>query len=529
MLSFDITDRNIRVIKGSENKEKIKLNSALTIDMDEGLIINGHIKDLPTVATIINNELRQNKMSDKEAVISISSNQIVFKELHIPKSKGGQLLALVRSQMQQTMGITDDYSISYTIAGEVTTEGVTNMKVLATACPYAIVDSFRKVFSMLNLTLRSIIVTCNSITRIILSDTKLISEMPLLLVQTDPNFININLYEDGQLTFSRFTGIDPLDYDNEQDYIYEAVSENIFRMVQFQKSRNMESPIQRVIFYGDVTEYSRITASLEQSGISTDLLQIPENVAAFENFEFEVYANAVGAMFKNNKELERINLLEIDAAVGRSSAGASYFVQLLITFLVCAVLVAGVTYFFEMQVNSQTDKITEIQTWIDSPEVGNQLKEMNAMQEKISKVDGYKKDLVLAEEIFDTLPVFTTEVMDKVYEIFEGTTAEITTITYGEGFFSLSCQASDNYAPSEIAEKFVKQDVFDNITYTGFTHNTKEVPLSSPITKTNADGTLEEVETETVDVYNFEITFNMRKVIPEVSEEVTDENAQEVE
>ena len=39
MLSFDITDRNIRVVKGVESSGKIKISSAATISVDEGLIV----------------------------------------------------------------------------------------------------------------------------------------------------------------------------------------------------------------------------------------------------------------------------------------------------------------------------------------------------------------------------------------------------------------------------------------------------------------------------------------------------------
>ena len=53
------------------------------------------------------------------------------------------------------------------------------------------------------------------------------AKMPMLLVQIDPNFVSLNLYENNQLTFSRFASIDPVDYDNSEDYIYEAVTENI--------------------------------------------------------------------------------------------------------------------------------------------------------------------------------------------------------------------------------------------------------------------------------------------------------------
>lgn len=47
MLSFDITDRNIRVVKGVESNGKIKISSAATLNIEEGLIVNGHVKDVP--------------------------------------------------------------------------------------------------------------------------------------------------------------------------------------------------------------------------------------------------------------------------------------------------------------------------------------------------------------------------------------------------------------------------------------------------------------------------------------------------
>ena len=116
---------------------------------------------------------------------------------------------------------------------------------------------------MLSISLKSVTVTCNAISRIILSDKKASAKMPMLVVQVDPNFVSLNLYEDNQLSFARFASIDAVDYDNSEDYVYEAVNENIYRMIQFHKSRNPENPIQNVVFYGDTTEYIRLTNALE--------------------------------------------------------------------------------------------------------------------------------------------------------------------------------------------------------------------------------------------------------------------------
>lgn len=506
MLSFDITDRHVRIIRGTEANNKIKVAAASTIDLEEGLIVNGHIKDIPKMATIINDELKARRMADKEAVISISSNLVIFKELHIPKAKGSQLLSMVQNQMQHTMGIADDYSISYTIAGEIEEDGVQAMKVLATACPFEVVDCFRKVFSMLGIGLRSVAVACNTITRIILSDPKMRAKMPMLLVQIDPNFVSLNLYENNQLTFSRFASIDPVDYDNSPDYIYEAVNENIFRMFQFQKSRNGDNPIQNVVFYGDTSEnYIRLTNALEQMDITTSLLGIPNNIGGYENFEFQAYANAIGAMFRSNKDSERINLLEVDAAVGRSSAGASFAISVGVAALAAVAVVAGVTLFFQMTKSQYEADTTAIQTKIDSPETAQRIAAVDAMQAKIDKVTAFKEGVETAKYIYDTQPKLTSEVIDTIDENFKGTSAKVLTYEYGEGVFSVSCEATDNDDPSQVVANFMEQDVFDNVTYTGYSGGDEENGQKK---------------------YAFEISFDMRKVVPETDETETAEGVE---
>ena len=188
MLSFDITDRNIRVVKGVESNGKIKISSAATLNIEEGLIVNGHVKDVPNVATLINGVLKKNKMPDKEAIISISSNLTIFKEMTVAKAKGQDLQKTVKLQMQAELNLDDTYSVSYIVVGDAAAPaegGEPAYKILATACPYEIVNSYREVFKLLGISLKSVMVGCNCITKVLLADTKIKSKMPLLAVQID--------------------------------------------------------------------------------------------------------------------------------------------------------------------------------------------------------------------------------------------------------------------------------------------------------------------------------------------------------
>ncbi|MBQ4225583.1 MAG: pilus assembly protein PilM [Oscillospiraceae bacterium] len=515
MLSFDITDRHIRIIRGTEAGGRIKVASASSIDLEEGLIVNGHIKDIPRLATIISEELKSKKMADKEAVVSMCSNLVIFKELHIPKVKGNQILTMVTNQMQHTMGIADDYSISYSLAGEVVEDGVAALKILATACPFEVVDCFRKVFQMLSISLKSVMVSCNAISRIILGDRKNSGKMPMLAVQIDPTFISLNLYENNQLAFSRFASIDPADYENSEDYIYEAVNENIFRMLQFQKSRDANSPITNVVFYGDTTAYIRLTNSLESQDISTSLLGVPNTVGGYENFEFQTYANAIGAMFKSNKDLERVNLLETDEKAGKNEVGGSFAVAVLAAAGISAAVVAAVVLAMNIGISNTQKKIDDLDNQINSPETREQLAEVDRTQQKIDKVAVFKRGVEAASKNYDSLPMVVSEDYKKVIDVFLGDEevyCNYILVKYGDGVYSVEAYCDDATFPSTIVENLYKLDMFDNIIYTGYKNNqTNQVinaAASAEINNNTGEESVEEIKGRSL--YKFEVTANVK-------------------
>lgn len=507
MLSFDITDRNIRVVKGAESSGKIKISAALSIDIDEDLIVNGHIKDVPNVATLINGAIKKNRMPDKEAIVSISSNLTIFKELEVPKVKITEMQKAVKQQMLAELSLDDIYSVSYTIVGEGEND---TYKVLATACPYEIVNSYREMFKLLGISLKSVMIGCNCITKVLLADTKIQSKMPLLAVQIDNNFISLNLYEANQLAFSRFASIDPADYDNSEDYVFEAVNENIFRMLQFQRSRNTGETIENIIFYGDTHDYVRLTDELEKLDLNTNLINVPPQIHGHENLEFSLYANAIGAMFKRDKEKEKLNLLDSDfsSAVrnkgGNENAGNIF---MLVAVAVSAVLVGGIWGGLTIKDNGIQDDIQVCQDFIDSPQTASKINYLTRLEGIKEKVDAYNVSMTNAHDAFYSQPVINGDKYDLIESILTDTATELdvtgikilSPYEYTDGVLSFTVQYDEApYAYQELPALFVsrilEEEDFENVSYGGY--GVSEIQISSGV-----DG----AEPETKRIIKFEM------------------------
>ena len=448
MLSFDITDRNIRIVKGVESSGKLKIHSAITVNVDEGLIVNGHVRDVPSIAQLIHQVLMTRKMTGKEAIVSISSNLTIFKEMTVLKSKGQDLQKTVKLQMQSELNLDDSYSVSYIVVGDAdSSTGEPAYKILATACPYEIVNSYREVFKLLSIPLKSVMIGCNCITKVLLADQKIKSKMPLLAVQIDNNFISLNLYENGQLSFSRFASIDAADYGYSDDYVFEAVNENIFRMLQFHRSRNTGAIIENVVFYGDTHEYVRLTDELEKLDLKTSLINVPAMIHGHENLEFSLYANAIGAMFKRNKESEKINLLETDLGttiknkVRDDSAGNIAIVAALIG----SIVIGGGAFLVQTIRNNMIESdIEEVETYIDSETTKGKLRQQERLLDLRKTVEAYYEKMNNCRDAYLSLPAIDGEAYDVLSTVLFDTSMKIIEEDKSIGDAAAAAQANEN-------------------------------------------------------------------------------------
>lgn len=483
MLSFDVTDKQIRIIRGTEAGGKIKVSNTATVNVPDGMIANGHIRDIPQMANLVNEALKNNHMMDKEAVISLSSNLMVFKELEIPKVKPTQIKQMVISQMQQSMGVTNEFAISYTIAGSVKEDGKDLLKILATACPRDMVDGYKRVFNMLNITLKMVAASNNCISRIVMNDPKLKDKCPMLLVQINENFLSLDLYENGHLSFTRFVTIDPNDYDDKNDYVFEAVNDQVFRMFQFQKTRS-QNHIHNVTFYGDTSQYIRLTNAMEQMDISTQILKVPSHVGGYENFEFANFANAIGAMYKRQKETESINLIENDfASVAKTEvSGASVGLQAILAIVFCGLIIGGAWLFFDIITKNYKETAAISESWIKSDTVAKQLADLEIIQGQVEKAQKYNDTIVDLSENYNTLPVIKTQILDAIYDSLKvgpkvGNDNEVqgmvATFGYSAGTINLGLNSKYMQNPADIAARLDRlENFFLSVAYNGYSGST---------------------------------------------------------
>lgn len=484
MLSIDITDRQIKLVRGIHSGNKIKVQDADMRELSMGMVSNGYITDVPMVAAELNDIIKQKDIKEKEAVVSITSSAIVYKEMLVAKPKNMKNPAIIEAMIQSNMNISSDYNISFTIAGETEDEEKNKMlKVIASACPQRLVDGYVRLFSHIGLQLKGVYISNNSVTRLIINSPKMAERMPMLLIQIDKNFLNMNLYEDNQIVFSRFFNIDPNDYDNDPDYVTRAVYDNLFRMIQFIRSRKGAQPLREILFYGEIDSFIEITNAISSFNVPANMLSIPSSISTTAQFDFAKFANAIGALYRRNKELEHINLLEATSAKG--SSGANSFLLALAAVVVGGVaLVAGACFVINIINNGKLDEIEKLQAKIDDPVLQNDMRTVDEREGMLSGFQNYNNTVNGTVNLFDFQPKVQTVVYEKAMEpikkILTGNEElKLTKFDMSGYSLKLSFMGLSHGDPSSVpsrytaylAEKILNQygePYFVNVGYTGF-------------------------------------------------------------
>ncbi len=531
MLSIDITDRQIKLVRGIHSGSKIRVQDADMRELSMGMVSNGYITDVPMVAAELNDIIKQKDIKEKEAVVSITSSAIVYKEMLVAKPKNMKNPAIIEAMIQSNMNISNDYNISFTIAGETEDEEKNKMlKVIASACPQRLVDGYVRLFSHIGLQLKGVYISNNSVTRLIINTPKMADRMPMLLIQIDKNFLNMNLYEDNQIVFSRFFNVDPNDYDNAPDYVTRAVYDNLFRMMQFIKSRKGAKPLQEILFYGEIDSFIEITNAISSFNVPSNMLSLPSSVSTTAQFDFAKFANAIGALYRRNKELEHINLLEATSAKG--SSGANTFLLALAGVVAGSIaLVAGACFVVNMINNGKKNEIKSIQAKIDDPALQNDMKIVDEREKMLSGFNSYNNTVNQTVTLFNYQPKVQTFVYNKATEpinkiLTENEELKVTSFSINGYSVKLSFKGLSHGDPSSVPSRYAEylsekvlnkygESYFNKVMYSGFSKDN--------ITEWNTYAYLQsEGETSFDTVFSFDITMEVQMGSDEANAKLPD-------
>lgn len=308
VIAFDIGSSMTKIVEGTYYKNNITIDSYIKLPTPKESIIDGEIKKEDELVLKIDRCLKSNGIKAKMGICTNNSTLIINREFKIPKVEDDEIETVVRYEIQQYLPINlDDYILQVKVLDEEKVHDKTKLNVRAIAYPDKIAKGYYNLLSKLNLKPYVLDVNYNTVNKFINfldinNKYEYKSEESIAFIDMGANFINVNIYKDGKLDFTRIIKaggndineffyetnsmkfedveklkIERIDLLDEEDKVNILVRQiidewidKIEKIIHFYKNKSMQNNIDKILIFGGCAKLNGLEKYMsEKIGITT--------------------------------------------------------------------------------------------------------------------------------------------------------------------------------------------------------------------------------------------------------------------
>ena len=199
VLSIEIGNSFTKICEIDYKVKKPKVYKVLTVETQEGIVVDGMLQPTQEYADHLVNALGTNGIHTKRVIFTISSTRVASREVQIPNVKANKIEALVKTNANDYFPVDlTQYEIGHYLAGGLTEDG--KLRVMALAVPKALLNSYYQLAQMCGWEVECFDYSSNSLYQI-LRDEK--SEKVTMMIKIDENSTIVTVLSAGKVLLQR--------------------------------------------------------------------------------------------------------------------------------------------------------------------------------------------------------------------------------------------------------------------------------------------------------------------------------------
>lgn len=292
IICLDLGSKNLHMVQGRYKNGSIILNNATQFSLQEGILNNGNIEDFERLKSSIKTLITENRIKEKNVVLTIQSTSIITRDIVLPSVKPQQLSNMVKYEIEQHLPIVaTEYIIEYSVINEIESEdGHNNYSIQVAAMPKYMVESYLSLINDIGLKPIALDIHPNAVSKLIaqtkaINGKKLNTQKTLAFIDLGYRSINIHIISGGKLEFSRIINLGAKELDNKISTEYHMSLE------QAEKKK-----IQHSNLYPDVLSELTLAAFQELVRMQVDIW-ISEIQKIFQYYISRTTGNRIEAIY----------------------------------------------------------------------------------------------------------------------------------------------------------------------------------------------------------------------------------------
>lgn len=163
-----------------------------------------------------------------------------------------------------------------------------------------------------------------------------------------------------------------------------------------------------------------------------------------------------------------MNLLESYQKLNKLRENRDATGRIYIMIFIGALLIASAYYFvLFIQNNTLKQSITEIENYLNSPQVVERKLEADRLSADIKKLEDILKEVQSAQDIFDLQPKFSSQTMNLLLAERPGT-VRYNAVSFSGDSISMDISGTRVYSISDYVMRLRRLDVFQEVVYNGY-------------------------------------------------------------
>lgn len=199
VLSIEIGNSFTKICEIDYKVKKPKVYKVLTVETQEGVVVDGMLQPTQEYADHLVNALGTNGIRTRKVIFTISSTRVASREVQIPNVKASKIEALVKTNANDYFPVDlTQYEIGHYLAGGLTEDG--KLRVMALAVPKALLNSYYQLAQMCGWEVECFDYSSNSLYQI-LRDEK--TETVTMMIKIDENNTIVTVLSAGKVLLQR--------------------------------------------------------------------------------------------------------------------------------------------------------------------------------------------------------------------------------------------------------------------------------------------------------------------------------------
>lgn len=203
-ITIDIGSQNIRIVEGKGFGKFFIINNLCTAHTPLTVYEDGMLYDIQTLAHHIKDVMKKYSISGSYISYIIESSSILSREIEIPAIKKKELSSMIHYEMEHNLpNPVDYYILQFKITEKFTVDGINRLKILVSAVPKHIVESYIELSKMLDVEPYLLNVKHDSVINLFRKQCEENKEIIFLLLDIGHSYIDSIIYDQCRYKYKR--------------------------------------------------------------------------------------------------------------------------------------------------------------------------------------------------------------------------------------------------------------------------------------------------------------------------------------